>query len=92
MSLTEREFAEPMTSIAETIATVEAAEAQRAARAEQFTELKLKRFCSSRAWRAARFKALRDHGYRCFYCGATPSDGTTRIAIDHRLLLRHFWH
>ena len=79
-------------TVAELIAHIEAEQLERAARQEQSTELKLKRFYCSRAWRAARFKALRDHGYKCFYCGATPSDGTTKIVVDHRLPLRHFFH
>jgi hypothetical protein len=81
-----------MSSVAEVLKAFEMEEQARAARKEQSTELKLKRFYSSRAWRAARFKALRDHGYKCFYCGATPSDGTTKIVVDHRLPLRHFFH
>jgi 5-methylcytosine-specific restriction endonuclease McrA len=81
-----------VSTVAEVIAHIEAERQQKAARREQSTERKLKRFYSSRAWRAARFRALRDHGYRCFYCGATPGDGTTKIVIDHRLPLRHFYH
>jgi 5-methylcytosine-specific restriction endonuclease McrA len=81
-----------MTSVAEALAHFDAEQQQRAAKKEQSTELKLKRFYSSKAWRAARWRALRDHGYECFYCGAAPSDGTTKLVVDHRLPLRHFWH
>jgi 5-methylcytosine-specific restriction endonuclease McrA len=81
-----------MTTVAEAVAHIEAAEQQRQAAKEKSGELRLKKFYGSRPWRAARFKALRDHGHKCFYCGASPSDGTTKLAVDHRLPLRHFWH
>lgn len=84
-----------MTTVREAIQAVEIAEQRRAARREQqSSEKRIKSFYSSRQWRAARFRSLRDHGYKCFYCGASPrdGDGTTKLVVDHRLPLRHFWH
>jgi 5-methylcytosine-specific restriction endonuclease McrA len=78
-----------MTSVAEAIAAVEAAQRQRAARAP--SNDKYKRFYSSRAWRAARYTYLKTlpRPLRCQCCGATVAD--TRLCVDHIVPIKKDW-
>jgi 5-methylcytosine-specific restriction endonuclease McrA len=70
-----------VSTVAEVVASILAAEQQRAAKREQFD--KYKRFYSSRAFRAAayRFKAAQPKPLRCACCGADSTQ--TRIVCDH---------
>jgi 5-methylcytosine-specific restriction enzyme A len=78
-----------MTSVAEALAHVEAAEAQRAARKEQSD--KFKRFYASRAWRAARYAYLKTlaRPVKCMCCGASAQD--VRLAVDHVVPIKQDW-
>jgi 5-methylcytosine-specific restriction endonuclease McrA len=48
-------------------------------------------FYKSRAWRAARYKFLREQPrpLRCSCCGATAAD--TRLAVDHIVPIKRDW-
>ena len=72
--------------VAEVLAHIEAQQRQRAARREQSD--KYKRFLSSRAWKAARWKfmASQPKPLRCAACGATAQE--TRLAVDHIVSLK----
>lgn len=78
-----------MTTVAELIAGVKAAEQQRAAKVEQFD--RYRRFYRSRAWRAARYKFLKTQvrPLRCRCCGATAADA--RLVVDHVVSLKRDW-
>ena len=40
-------------------------------------------FLQTAAWRQLRMLALKQHGARCQCCGASPSDSTTVLNVDH---------
>ena len=73
-----------MTSVAEALAQVEAAQAQRAAaKAARQEPDKYARFYRSRAWRAARYRfmASQEKPLRCAACGASARQ--VRLSCDH---------
>jgi 5-methylcytosine-specific restriction endonuclease McrA len=47
-------------------------------------------FYNSRAWKAARYQAIKRHGGKCQACGATANDGV-KICADHIKSLFHHW-
>lgn len=75
-----------MTTVAELIAGVTAAEQRRAARVDRY-----RCFYRSRAWRAARYKFLKTQPrpLRCECCGATAAD--TRLVVDHIAAIKRDW-
>lgn len=78
-----------MTTVADAVAAIEAAQQQRAARAERSD--KFKRFYSSRAWRATRYAYLKTlpRPLRCQCCGATAADA--RLCVDHIVPIKKDW-
>jgi 5-methylcytosine-specific restriction endonuclease McrA len=50
-----------------------------------------KAFYNSRAWRQARYGALKAANGRCQCCGATANDGV-KLVVDHILPIRTHWH
>jgi 5-methylcytosine-specific restriction endonuclease McrA len=52
---------------------------------------KRKAFYASRAWRSARYEALKAANGRCQACGDSPADGA-RLCVDHVKPVRHYWH
>jgi 5-methylcytosine-specific restriction endonuclease McrA len=73
-----------VTTIAEVVRTIEAADAERAARAERLREQKAKSFYNSFAWRKVRYQFLRTQPrpLRCAVCGRSTADGVT-LCVDH---------
>ncbi|HEY8006085.1 MAG TPA: HNH endonuclease signature motif containing protein [Methylocella sp.] len=49
-----------------------------------------KAFYASRAWRQARYTALKAAKGRCQACGIAANDA--RLVVDHVKPLRHHWH
>lgn len=45
-------------------------------------DVRTKEFLSTRAWRALRYKAIREYGARCMCCGASRETGAV-INVDH---------
>ncbi|MGO9846049.1 MAG: HNH endonuclease [Methylocella sp.] len=78
-----------MVTVAESLASIERAEQQRAARRKQSD--KYKNFYNSRAWRAARYWYLKTQPrpLRCACCGATSQD--VRLAVDHIVPIKRDW-
>lgn len=48
-------------------------------------------FYASWAWKALRYRILKERGRRCECCNATAADGV-KICVDHIKPLRRFWH
>jgi hypothetical protein len=73
-----------VTSVAEALAVIEAAQLRRAARAERLREQKAKSFYNSFAWRKVRYQFLRTQPrpLRCAVCGRSTADGVT-LCVDH---------
>jgi 5-methylcytosine-specific restriction endonuclease McrA len=73
-----------VTSVAEALAVIEAAQLKRAARAERLREQKAKSFYNSFAWRKVRYQFLRTQPrpLRCAVCGRSTADGVT-LCVDH---------
>jgi 5-methylcytosine-specific restriction endonuclease McrA len=70
--------------VAELLSNIDAAQAQRAARAERLREQKAKSFYSSFQWRKVRYLFLRQQSrpLRCSACGRSAADGVT-LCVDH---------
>jgi 5-methylcytosine-specific restriction endonuclease McrA len=74
-----------MVGVLESISALEQERAEREGHAKTPHERseRTKRFRSSLVWARFRVKILaRDH-CRCVACGASPSDGTTVLSVDH---------
>jgi hypothetical protein len=80
-----------VTNIFEVAASIDAAEKQRAERSERSNEYK--KFYSSRAWRAARWRFLKTQKQplRCMVCSASSADPGTRICVDHVIAVKADW-
>jgi len=54
---------------------------------------KRKAFYASKEWRnsKARYQALAASGGKCQACGASPTDGVTRLVVDHIKPIRKNW-
>jgi len=75
-----------MTTVAEAVAAVEAAQQQKAARAERSD--KFKKFYRSAAWAKAKYAYMKSlpKPLRCAACGATAQD--ERLVVDHVVSLK----
>ncbi len=73
-----------MTTVAECLAAMEAAEQQKAARAAQSSAKRAKSFYSSPQWRRLRYEFLRSQPkpLACCICGRGVADGA-KLCCDH---------
>jgi len=79
-------------SVDEIVAGLNAQKAAQAARCKPKDDKALRdAFYNSRAWRAARYQALKAAKGRCQACGASAADGV-KLCVDHIKPVRHFWH
>ena len=73
-----------MSTVAETVAVIDAVQRARAQKAERLREQKAKSFYNSLAWRKVRYQFLRTQPrpLRCAVCGRSTADGVT-LCVDH---------
>ena len=78
-------------NLGEVIRGIEAAEAQRAARAERLREQKAKSYYGTAQWRGVRYLFLRQQRrpLRCSLCNRSTADGIT-ICADHIKSVRRY--
>jgi 5-methylcytosine-specific restriction endonuclease McrA len=79
-----------MPTIDECLRALEARQAQQPKSKDPDRD-KRKAFYNSRAWRSARYEALKAANGRCMACGDSPADGA-RLVVDHVKPVRHHWH
>jgi 5-methylcytosine-specific restriction endonuclease McrA len=79
-----------MVTVSEALSALAAREAEAPVSKDPARDAR-KSFYASRAWRSARYAALKLANGRCQCCGACPADGA-RLCVDHIRPVRHHWH